>query len=93
VKILKNTLNGVAHLLVIKANNRNKLIAHLSANGIQSSVHYPIPDHRQKVFEGRFNSLNLPITEESVDKILSLPIYPGMKQDETDHVIKVISNF
>jgi dTDP-4-amino-4,6-dideoxygalactose transaminase len=56
-------------------------------------VHYPIADHRQKVFEGRFDSLKLPITEESIDKILSLPIYPGMDQNKISHVIKVVNDF
>jgi aminotransferase EvaB len=93
VQFLKNTLNGVVHLFVIKTNYRNNLINHLSKNNIQSSVHYPIADHRQKVFEGRFDSLKLPITEESIDKILSLPIYPGMDQNKISHVIKVVNDF
>ena len=93
VQFLKKTLNGVAHLFVIKVSNRNKLIAHLSANGIQSSVHYPIPDHRQKVFNGRFSKLKLPITDDSIEKILSLPIYPGISQRKINHVIKVVNDF
>jgi dTDP-4-amino-4,6-dideoxygalactose transaminase len=35
----------------------------------------------------------LPVTDSSVGKILSLPIYPGMKQEEIEHVINVVSNF
>jgi dTDP-4-amino-4,6-dideoxygalactose transaminase len=60
---------------------------------MQSGIHYPISDHKQAIYKEKFKDINLPVTDESVDKILSLPIYPGMKQEEIDHVINVISNF
>jgi aminotransferase EvaB len=93
LKILKNTLKGVAHLFVIKTDRRNDLISYLTKNNIQSDVHYPVADHRQKVFDGKFDRVNLPITEDLVDKILSLPIYPGMSQKKINHVIEVINSF
>jgi dTDP-4-amino-4,6-dideoxygalactose transaminase len=45
------------------------------------------------VFENKFENLNLPVTNENVDKILSLPIYPGMPQDKIEHVIKVVNDY
>ena len=78
---------------MIITNNRNELISHLSKNNIQSGIHYPKPDHRQKVFQGKFDGLRLPVTEDFVGKILSLPLYPGMAQDKINHVIKVINSF
>ena len=93
VKALKNTLKGVAHLFVILTDDRDKLIEHLSKNSIQSGIHYPISDHKQAIYKEKFKEMNLPVTDNSVDRILSLPIYPGMKQEEIDHVINVVSNF
>jgi aminotransferase EvaB len=93
VKVLKNTLKGVAHLFVVKVDKRDNLIKHLSKNQIQSSIHYPIPDHQQQVFEGKYANCRLPVTEEYAEKILSLPIYPGMSQDKIDQVIKAVNNF
>jgi dTDP-4-amino-4,6-dideoxygalactose transaminase len=93
VKVLKNTLKGVAHLFVILTEDRDELIEHLAKNRIQSGIHYPISDHKQAIYKEKFKDTNLPITEGSVAKILSLPIYPGMKQEEIDHVVKIISNF
>jgi len=93
VKALKNTLKGVAHLFVVLTDDRDKLVEHLTKNSIQSGIHYPISDHKQAIYKEKFKDTNLPVTDRSVDKILSLPIYPGMKQEEIDHVIKVISNF
>ena len=93
VKALKNTLKGVAHLFVILTDDRDKLVEHLSKNSIQSGIHYPISDHKQAIYKEKFKEMNLPVTDNSVDRILSLPIYPGMKQEEIDHVINVVSNF
>jgi dTDP-4-amino-4,6-dideoxygalactose transaminase len=93
VKVLKNTLKGVAHLFVILTEDRDELIEHLAKNRIQSGIHYPISDHKQAIYKEKYKDISLPVTDSTVAKILSLPIYPGMKQDEIDHVIKVISNF
>ena len=93
IELLHDTLKGVVYLFVIITNNRNELISHLSKNNIQSGIHYPKPDHRQKVFQGKFDGLRLPVTEDFVGKILSLPLYPGMAQDKINHVIKVINSF
>jgi dTDP-4-amino-4,6-dideoxygalactose transaminase len=93
IKLLEGTLSGVVHLFVIIVDNRSELISHLSKNNVQFGIHYPIADHRQKVFEGRFENLTLPITEDSVEKIISLPVYPGMSSDKIHHVIEVINSF
>ena len=93
VKVLKNTLKGVAHLFVVLTEDRDKLVEHLSKNNIQSGIHYPISDHKQAIYKEKYKDISLPVTDSTVDKILSIPIYPGMKQEEIDHVINIISNF
>lgn len=90
---LQNALSGVAHLFVIQASNREKLMSHLSKTQIQHAIHYPIPDHKQAIFKEKFKSVKLPVTEMSVEKILSLPIYPGMKDSEIDQVITSVLTF
>lgn len=93
VKVLSNTLEGVAHLFVVLSDNRKELIDHLAKHKIQSAIHYPIADHKQKIYENRFKDIKLPITEDSVGKILSLPIYPGMKQEDLNHIISAVTSF
>ena len=93
IKVLKNTLKGVAHLFVILTDDRDELVKHLAKNSIQSGIHYPISDHNQAIYKEKFKDISLPVTDASFNKILSLPIYPGMKQEEIDHVINVITNF
>jgi dTDP-4-amino-4,6-dideoxygalactose transaminase len=93
IKLLEGTLSGVVHLFVIIVENRSELISHLSKNNVQYGIHYPIADHRQKVFKGKFENLTLPVTEDFVEKIISLPVYPGMSSDKVHHVIEVINSF
>ena len=93
VKVLKHMLKGVAHLFVILTDNRDELIEHLKKNNIQSGIHYPVSDHKQEIYKDKFKDVFLPVTDSSVNRILSLPIYPGMMQEEINHVIDVISNF
>ena len=93
VKILSNTLRGVAHLFVIISDNRKELIDHLTMHNIQSGIHYPIADHKQKIYENKFKDIKLPVTESYEDKILSIPIYPGMKQEDINHIITVVTRF
>ena len=93
VKVLTNTLKGVAHLFVLMTDDRDALIKHLINNNIQTGIHYPISDHRQEIYQNKFQDVMLPVTDTSVEKILSLPIYPGMKQVEVDHVIQTVMNF
>lgn len=88
--ILTPALRGdddIAHLYVVRANARDRLRAHLAANGVRTDVHYPIPDHRQRVFGGRFDALRLPAAEELAATVLSLPCFAELRDDEVDCII------
>jgi dTDP-4-amino-4,6-dideoxygalactose transaminase len=93
VKILKNTLLGVVHLFVIQTNERKELAHYLTNNNIQFGIHYPIPDHKQKIFLHKYGKIDLPVTDKAVDQILSIPVYPGMSQEQINHVISTINGF
>jgi dTDP-4-amino-4,6-dideoxygalactose transaminase len=84
----------VWHLFIIRTTNRDNLQKHLSNNGIQTIIHYPIPPHLQLSYtylgykKGAF-----PITEEIADTCLSLPIWPGMDNEMIDKIVNVILKF
>jgi len=77
----------VYHLYVIHATKRNALQQHLTAHGISTMIHYPVPPHLQqayaqlKLLKGAF-----PIAEELAATCLSLPMWPGMTEE---HVVAV----
>jgi len=52
----------------------------LSKNDIGTMIHYPIPIHKQPLYK-KFN-YNLPIAEDFAQKILSLPSYPALTDEE-----------
>jgi dTDP-4-amino-4,6-dideoxygalactose transaminase len=93
IKVLKNTLMGVAHLFVIQTSERRELTQHLSEHNIQFGIHYPISDHKQKIFNKKFDELKLTVTDNAVNNIVSLPLYPGLTQVQIRHVISTVNSF
>lgn len=84
----------VYHTFVIRAQRRDELQKFLTARGIGTAVHYPVPIHRTTVGQelGMTDSA-LPVTESLADEILSLPIYPELSPADLAAVIAEISNF
>lgn len=65
----------VFHVFCLYNQNRDELREHLLEQGIETSVHYPIPIHKQIPY---IQNIDLPVTEKAAKNILSLPIYPGV---------------
>ena len=80
------------HLYVIRTPYREELAAHLSENGVQSLIHYPVPPHKQKAYAELAN-LELPISELIHQEVLSLPISPVMNESEISAVIDACNSF
>ena len=82
--------NGVAHLMPIVVEDRQKLIDYLLKSGVQTAVHYPIPDHKQFAYQ---NIFDLPATEKFCKSVLSLPIYPGISDEDINYVCEKVNDF
>ncbi len=86
----------VYHLYVVylEQGNRDELRQYLQERGIQTGIHYPKPVHLTKAFaylgyrEGDF-----PVTEDCAKKILSLPMYPELTEEEIQYVVQQIQAF
>jgi dTDP-4-amino-4,6-dideoxygalactose transaminase len=85
----------VYHLYVIASDDRDGLMAHLADQKVGSAVHYPVPVHRQKGYSERMRvpSKGLPVTDTIVRRILTLPLYPELGDDEVDCVIAATRGF
>ena len=87
------------HLYVIKLNiealriERNSFIEKLREKGIETSVHF-IPLHRHPYYRNTFgyNAKDFPNAEWVFERSISLPIYPGMTEQEVDYVIDSLSD-
>ena len=83
----------VYHQFVITVStrfSRPKLILHLGCNGIEATVHYHRPIHRQPAF---FSRKTLPIAEKLCHTVLSLPMYPELTFEQQDYVIEKVREF
>lgn len=91
-QIPENPKEHVWHLFVIRAEKRDALQQYLTANGVQTLIHYPIPPHKQQAYEA-WNNLSFPITEKIHEQVLSLPISPVQTSQETGKIIILINKF
>ncbi len=84
------------HLFPVRINtaalsiNRDEFIVKLKDAGISTSVHY-IPLYRFSCFrDSGFTEKDFPACEDIFAREVSLPIYPGMTEAETDYVIEKV---
>jgi dTDP-4-amino-4,6-dideoxygalactose transaminase len=80
------------HLFVIRTENREELIKHLTQKGIQTVIHYPVPPHKQVAYK-EWSKLHFPITEQIHDQVLSLPMSPILTEKEIERVTIAINEF
>ncbi|MGV4791990.1 DegT/DnrJ/EryC1/StrS family aminotransferase [Rhizobium sp. F40D2] len=77
----------VYHVYAIRSRDRDELQRVLSAEDIQSGLHYPIPVHLQKAHADLgYQAGDFPISEAAAREVLSLPIYPEMPARHVDQV-------
>lgn len=80
----------VYHQYTILSDHRGRLQAALSEAGIASAVYYPIPLHCQDVFKDVCGDINLPVSEQTARRVLSLPIFPELAEGQIKQVVDVI---
>lgn len=82
----------VYHLFVTALDHRDELRAHLGQLRVGTGIHYPVPTHLHPAFRP-FVEAKLPVTERLASRILSLPMYPELTEDDVDSVISAIQTF
>lgn len=84
----------VYHMFVIRFNSndiREAMGRKLKELGIETGVHYPVPNHQQPAIEELYGKLPpLPKTEDYVKRILSLPMFPALTEAEVKTVASAI---
>jgi len=81
----------VYHQYTLVSDRRDRLQAALSQAGIASAIYYPVPLHRQDVFQGK-GWRPLPATENMAAQVLSLPIFPEIGEEEIRRISDVIND-
>lgn len=84
----------VYHLYMIETPQRDALQKYLEKQGITTVIHYPKPIHLQDPYKKLgYREGDFPITEEKAKRILSLPMFPELTEEEIRYVCKKIAAF
>jgi dTDP-4-amino-4,6-dideoxygalactose transaminase len=84
----------VYHLYVVRSEERDRPAAYLKERGVTTLIHYPTSIHLQGAYKHLgYRPGDFPVSEEVSRQILSLPMYPGLTQDEVLYVCNSIKAF
>ncbi len=84
----------VYHLYVVRHPRRDGLQAHLRERGIHTLVHYPVPVHLQPAYADLgYREGDLPCSAKAARQVLSLPLYPEMKNSTLDAVCRAVREY
>lgn len=80
----------VHHLFVVEVPRRDQVLADLRRGGIGAGVHYPTPVPLQDAFRGRFAAADYPVAVRLSERVLSLPVFPGITEEEVARVADLL---
>ncbi len=74
--------------------NRDELSQYLTDNGVPNMIYYPVPAHKQKMFDAFGGSnFNLPITDLLTDCVISLPIHTELDEEQQSFIATKVLEF
>lgn len=84
----------VYHIYMIRTTKRDALQEFLSKKDIGTLIHYPVPPHLQKAYAFlNYKKGDFPIAEEIAKTCLSLPLWPGMQEEQVAYIANEIRFF
>lgn len=83
----------VYHQYTLLCDRRDDVVAHLKLAGVGTGILYPVPIHKQPAYIDDFSDVILPVTESLADRIVSIPVYPELTDDEVHRVVHAVKSF
>ncbi len=84
----------VYHVFPLFTKQRDALQTFLTKAGIGTLAHYPIPIHLQKAFRHLgYKKGDFPRAEQLSETTLSLPLYPGLSDEDVSYICETVSSF
>lgn len=84
----------VFHIYPLLCPEREKLIAYLEAKGIHTNIHYPTPIPLQGAYpELAAEMAAYPVTARICAEEVSIPLYPGLRQEEIDYIVEALNGY
>jgi dTDP-4-amino-4,6-dideoxygalactose transaminase len=85
---------AVYHLYVIRVQDRAGLQKHLAGAKVDTGIHYPVPLHLQRAYQGLgYQQGDLPIAERAASEIVSLPMFPQLTAEQQSRVVDEVVRF
>jgi dTDP-4-amino-4,6-dideoxygalactose transaminase len=92
--LMSGQCEGVYHLYTVRSAMRDALRAYLSARGIETGLHYPIPIHLQPAYRDLgYKEGDFPMTEDACATLLSLPMYAELSTAQLTYVAEAVREF
>jgi len=82
------------YTLKLEGVNRDGLRDYLEEKGIPSMLYYPVPVHKQKMFDVvNLGELDLPVTDWLTERVISLPMHSELDEEQLNYITKHVSDF
>ncbi len=82
------------YTLVLNGVDRDGLNQYLSEQGVPSMIYYPVPAHRQKMFDAfGGSSYELPVTDWLTERVISLPIHTELDEEQQRFIVSKVLEF
>lgn len=92
--VANHNARHVYHLYVVRSANRDALKKHLAAKGIETAIHYPTALPFLKAYEKwGYTEADFPVAFAETKKILSLPMFPEMTQEQLRYLAEAVVAF
>ncbi|MEA2012892.1 MAG: DegT/DnrJ/EryC1/StrS family aminotransferase [Verrucomicrobiota bacterium] len=94
---LPETLSNRRHIFnqfIVRAKDRDALLAYLQEKGVGCAIYYPISLHEQECFADLdYKKGDFPESEKAADETLALPIFPESTDQQAEYVVEMIQEF
>lgn len=82
------------YTLMVNGVNRDELSTYLTSKGIPNMIYYPVPGHKQKMFEYLgIENVELPITDWLTERVISLPIHTELDNEQLSYITSELVHF
>jgi perosamine synthetase len=89
---VKEGYRHVFHQYTIRVKgDRDKVVEQLGKRGIGTGIYYPLPVHKQPIYQELGYTCRLPVAEAMSREVLALPVHPALARDDLDRIVQAVS--
>jgi perosamine synthetase len=89
---VKDGYRHVFHQYTIRVKgDRDRIVEQLKEQGIGVGIYYPLPVHKQPIYQELGYTDQLPVAEEMSRAVLSLPVHPALSQADLERIVEAVS--